>query len=281
MRGAQPAGAGPEPGPGGYADVNGLRMYYEVHGKGKPLVLLHGALSTIGTSFGATAPRLATTRMVIAVEQQGHGRTADGPRPLSVRGMADDTAALLARLGVGHADFFGYSMGAAIAVELAIRRPELVRRLVLASVSVSKAGLDPGILEVIETVEPEALAGSPFEQDYLRIAPDPGGWAALVAKNAELDRQLPEIDPEVVRSIRAPALIIIGDSDIIMPEHAVQMFRLFGGGAVGDVAGLPDSQLAILPGTSHQMVASRADLLAVMIPQFLDAPAGRARRPPG
>jgi pimeloyl-ACP methyl ester carboxylesterase len=97
MRGAQPAGAGPEPGPGGYAEVNGLRMYYEVHGKGKPLVLLHGSLSTIGTSFGATAPRLATTRMVIAVEQQGHGRTADAARPLSVRGMADDTAALLAR----------------------------------------------------------------------------------------------------------------------------------------------------------------------------------------
>src|SRR5919201_6799020 len=176
-----------EAGTRGYAAVDGLQMYYEVHGSGQPLVLLHGALSAIGTSFGKLLPPLAETRQVVAVEQQAHGHTADIDRPLTVPQMADDTAALLRQLGIGQADLFGYSLGAAIALQLAMLHPELVRKLVLASVSYSRDGLHPGLLEGIEAMRPEDLAGSPWQEEYARIAPNPQDWPILVAKNRQLD----------------------------------------------------------------------------------------------
>ncbi len=259
-------------GAGGYAPVNGLSMYYEIHGHGDPLVLLHGALSATGTSFGLLLPELAKNRKVIAVEQQGHGRTADIDRPLTIAQMADDTAALLEHLGIWPVDVFGYSLGAGIALDLAVRRPDLVRRLVLASVTFNNDGFHPGILEGIDSMAPDALAGTPFEEEYLRTAPNPQDWPTLVAKTQELDRNLPESAPEVVASVAAPTLIVIADSDIVRPEHAVEMFRLLGGGVVGDAVGLPRCQLAILPGTTHITLMSRADLLLGMIPPFLDAP---------
>jgi pimeloyl-ACP methyl ester carboxylesterase len=256
----------------GYAEVNGLQMYYEIHGAGEPLVLLHGALSATETSFGALLPELAKHRQVIALEQQGHGRTADIDRPLTVAQMADDTAALLAYLGIARADLFGYSIGSAVALNLAIRRPELVRKAVLASATYHVDGMHPGILDGIEYITPEALAGSPFEAEYLRTAPDPAAWPTLIEKVKELDRNLPNFEREAVAGIAAPVLLVIGDSDIVRPEHAVEMFRLLGGGVAGDMVGLPKSQLAILPGTTHVTVPSRADLLLSLIPRFLDAP---------
>jgi pimeloyl-ACP methyl ester carboxylesterase len=251
----------------GYAPVNGLRMYYEVHGAGEPLVLLHGAMSGIGTSFGAILPQLAKNRRVIAVEYQGHARTADVDRPLSYPQLADDVVGLLRHLGLERADFFGYSMGSGIALELAISHPEVVRKLVLASVSYSPDGTHPGMLEGMEAVTAEMMAGSPFEQEYLRLAPHPEQFATLVEKVKRVD--FTGWPAEAVRSIQAPVLLVIGDSDIIRPEHAVEMFRMFGGGVMGDVAGLPDSQLAILPGTTHVGVADRGDWLAPMIDSFL------------
>lgn len=255
---------------GAYAHINGLDMYYEIHGIGRPLVLLHGALSATQTSFGALLPVLARTRQVIAVEQQGHGHTADVDRPLSIAQMADDTAGLLGQLAIGQADFLGYSMGSAIALELGLRRPALVRKLVLASVSFSPAGLHPGLLDGLEQMTPEALAGSPFEEEYRRIAPNPQDWPVLIEKNKALDRALPDIAPGVISSLAAPALVVVGDSDIIQPEHAVEMFRLLGGGVIGDLTGLPRSRLAILPGTTHVTLPSRVELLMAMIPPFLD-----------
>lgn len=256
----------------GYAPVNGLEMYYEIHGAGQPLVLLHGAFSAIGTSFGKLLPDLAKTRQVIGVEQQAHGHTADIERPLSVKQMAADTAALLRHLGVERADLFGYSMGAAIALELGIQHPELVRKLVLASVSYTKAGLHPGLLEGLEQVTPENLMGTPWHDEYTRIAPHPEHFPTLVAKNTQMNRELVEWPAEAIRGLSAPTLLIIGDSDIIRPEHAVEMFRLLGGGVPGDMAGLPKSRLAILPGTTHVTVVEQTDLLLPMIATFLDAP---------
>lgn len=261
-----------EAGTGAYAHINGLDMYYEMHGTGRPLVLLHGALSATQSSFGALLPRLARTRLVIAVEQQGHGHTADVDRALTIAHMAEDTAALLAHLGIGPADFLGYSMGSAIALDLGLRHPDLVRKLVLASVSFSPNGLHPGLLDGLEQVTPEALAGSPFEEEYLRVAPNPQDWPVLIEKNKALDRELPDIAPRMISSLGAPVLIILGDSDIITPEHAVEMFRLLGGGVIGDLTGLPRSQLAILPGTTHVTLLSRVELLMAVIPPFLDAP---------
>jgi len=259
----------------GYAPVNGLNMYYETHGdgEGRPLVLLHGAFSAIGTSFGRLLPGLAQGRQVIAVELQGHGRTADIDRPLTLEQMADDTADLAKYLGIGKADFFGYSMGAAVALHVAIRRSEVVRRLVLASVSYNMSGIHPGLMEGLGDMTPEMMFGSPWHEEYMRIAPHPEHFARLFAKKTQMDRGTKDVPAEAIRSIKAPTLIIIGDSDLVRPEHAVEMFRLLGGGIFGDTpAGLPNSQLAILPATSHVTVAHRADLLLTMIPAFLDRP---------
>jgi pimeloyl-ACP methyl ester carboxylesterase len=256
----------------GYAPVNGLDMYYEVHGSGTPpLVLLHGALSTTSVDFGASLPLLARSRQVIAVEQQAHGHTADIDRPLTTRQMAADTAALLRHLGIEQADLFGYSMGSGIALQLAVDHPELVRKLAVASFAHNLDGLHPGLVEGLEQVTPEVLEGSPFQQAYAREAPRPEDWPRMVAKVTALNRQLPEWPAEAIRSIAAPMLIIIGDSDIIRPEHAVEVFRLVGGGVIGDLAGLPRSWLAILPGTTHITLAHRGEWLSSMIGEFLDA----------
>ncbi|MEV7007092.1 alpha/beta hydrolase [Streptosporangium sp. NPDC051022] len=256
----------------GYAPVNGLEMYYEVHGTGTPLVLIHGAFSGIGTSFGALIPGLAKNRQVVAVELQGHGRTADIDRPLSLPQLADDTAALLCHLGIAQADVFGYSVGAAVALELALRHPGQVRKLVFASLSVTKDGPHPGLAEGMDLLQPEHLAGSPFHQEYLDTAPNPQDFPTLVTKIKQMNREISNWPAELLRSIQAPVLTVIGDSDIIRPEHAVEMFRLFGGGVMGDNVGLPNARLAILPGTTHITVVHRAELLTPMIDEFLDAP---------
>ena len=257
----------------GYAPVNGLNMYYEIHGTGQPLVLLHGAFSAIGTSFGLLLPSLAKTRQVIAFELQAHGHTADIDRPLSLEQMADDVAAALQQLGIKRADIFGYSMGAAVAMHLAIRHPDVVRKLVLASVTYTLSGIHPGLMDGLADMKPEMMFGSPWHEEYTRIAPNPEHFATLFAKKTQMDRGIRDLPAETIRAIKAPTLLIIGDSDLVRPEHAVEMFRLLGGGVFGDTpAGLPNSQLAILPGTSHVTLVYRADLLLAIIPPFLDAP---------
>jgi pimeloyl-ACP methyl ester carboxylesterase len=256
----------------GYAPVNGLEMYYEVHGTGRPLVLLHGNLSTIEVDFGPILPTLAKTRQVIAVEQQAHGHTADIDRPLRLQHWADDTAALLRSLGVTGADLFGYSSGSAVALQVALDHPELVRKLVLASFSYRLDGLHPEVLGTIDSLQPEHLAGTPFEESYARVAPRPQDWPALIEKIKDMDRDLPEWPAETIRALGKPTMLVIGDADIVRPEHAVETFRLLGGGVVGDLAGLPSSWLAVLPGTTHVTLVHRADWLASMVGEFLDAP---------
>jgi pimeloyl-ACP methyl ester carboxylesterase len=261
---------------GNYAEVNGLNMYYEIHGSGQPLVVLHGAYMTID-AMGEVVPELAKTRQVIAVELQGHGRTADIDRPLSYEQMADDTAALLRHLGTEQADVFGYSMGGAAALQLTIRHPGLVRKLVVASASYTSEGAHPEMLEMIPTITPEVFAGSPIEEEYLRTAPNPEDFPTLVAKLKRLDMEPFAWPQEDIRSITAPTLLIVGDSDAIRLEHAVELFRLLGGGVMGDLAGLPKSQLAVLPGTAHFVppgsgLLDRADWFLPMVGAFLDAP---------
>ena len=257
----------------GYVSVNGLNMYYEIHGKGQPLVLLHGAFSGIGTSFGRILPGLAKTRKVIAFELQGHGRTADIDRPLTVEGMADDVAAALPELKIEQADVLGYSTGGAVALHFATRHPGMLRKLVLMSIGYSLSGIHPGLMAGMGHMKPEMMYGSPFHEEYMRLAPHPEDFARLFEKKTQMDRQLKDFSDDAIRGIRAPVLLMIGDSDLIRPEHAVEMFRLLGGGVFGDTpAGLPNSQLAILPGTSHVSIADRADWLVSMINSFLKAP---------
>jgi pimeloyl-ACP methyl ester carboxylesterase len=264
--------------PGGhYAEINGLKMYYEVHGSALPagavpLVLLHGTFSATGTSFGALLPGLSAGRRVIAIEQQAHGHTADIDRPLSVQQMSEDTASLLRQLGVAQANLFGYSLGTGIALYIALHHPKMVRKLVLAGgVTYNRAGFYPGLLEGMDGLKPEFLVGSPFHEEYLRIAPQPEDFPRLVEKVKELNKNLPDLSPEDIRSIQAPALLAIGDADISRPEHVVEMFYLLGGGMVSDPASLPKARLAILPGTTHVSLVGRADWLVSMVNEFLAA----------
>ncbi|MDA2814295.1 alpha/beta hydrolase [Nocardiopsis sp. RSe5-2] len=264
--------------PGGRITANGVDMYYEVHGQGEPLVLLHGALVGIGSCFGALLPELARERRVIAVEMQAHGRTPDIDRPLRVEHLAEDIAALVEGLGLGEVDVLGYSMGAAVAFQLALTRPRLVRRLVLVSVSFRADGMYPEVAAGIGELSPQDLEGTPFHEEYVAVAPDPGGWAALVERVKEMDApgNIPEWTPEQVSSVAAPTLLALGDSDIVRPEHAAAMFRLLGGGVPGDLTGLPAARLAVLPGTTHIGAMEREEYLAPMVAEFLAAGAGDA-----
>jgi pimeloyl-ACP methyl ester carboxylesterase len=262
-----------------HAAVNELSMYYELHGEGPPLLLLHGAYMT-ADMMGPLATGLAERRQVIVPEMQAHGRTADADRPLTYEQMADDCAALLRQLEHEQADVVGYSMGGGTALQLAIRHPALVRRLVVASAGFRYDAMPAEAIAMFPSITPEMFAGSPMETEYQRLAPNPGDFPTLVEKLKTLDTTdfaWPEDD---IRGLTAPTLIILGDSDGVRLEHAVEMFKLRGGGVMGDLSGMPESQLAVLPGTSHFIppgsgVLDRADWLLAMIPPFLDPP------PPG
>jgi pimeloyl-ACP methyl ester carboxylesterase len=249
----------------GYAPVNGLRMYYEIHGvpsrNAPPLVLLHGGGSTIDTSFGKVLPSFAKDRQVIAFEQQGHGHTADiMDRPYSFERSADDAAALLRHLKVERADFFGYSNGGSIALQVAIRHPALVRKLVVASTMFRRDGLYPGFWESMKHATLENMPAE-LREAYLRVAPHPEQLATFHDKCVRRMLEFRDWSPEEIRSIRAPTLIMVADGDIVRPEHAVEMFRL-----------LPSAQLAVLPGTDHMTLVTRTDWQVSMIEAFLDAP---------
>src|SRR5258708_6664903 len=258
-------------GKGSYAEVHGLKMYYEIHGEGFPLVLLHGGLSTIDTSFGKVLPGLAGRRQVIAIEQQAHGHTADSDRPLTYQQMDNDPIARLSHIGIECAGFFGYSIGAGIAIEIAIEHPKVVRKLVVATPIFTADGLQPGVLAGMEALQPEHLAGSPFQEDYERSAPNPHDWPRLIAKTKQLDREFVDCPSEAIASIKAPTLLIAGDSDIVRPEHVVELFRLLGGGDTGDHVGVTHVHVGVLAGTTHITLVDRVDWLVDMIMGLLDA----------
>jgi pimeloyl-ACP methyl ester carboxylesterase len=257
--------------PGKYADVNGLKLYYEVHGTGRPIVLLHGAFCTIDACLGTLVKQLAKSRQVIAIELQGHGRTNDIDRPLTSVGMADDVAALLGKLKIASADVYGYSMGGGVATRLAIRHPKLVRRLVIAGSALTKDGSQPGMIDMIRTIKPEMLEGSPFHDAYKKTSPHPEKFRTLVGKIQKLDL-LEGFKVEELKTIKVPVLFLLGDADGPTVEHGAAMLRLYGGGAFGDT-GAPraKSQLAILPGTSHVDLINRGELIAQLVTPFLDA----------
>jgi pimeloyl-ACP methyl ester carboxylesterase len=255
----------------GYAPVNGLEMYYEIHGMGSPLVCIPGGLMTIDM-MGALLSSLATTRQVIAVEPQGHGHTADINRPLAYEHMADDTAALISYLGIERADAFGFSMGGGIAMQTAIRHPNAVRKLVVASSPFRSDGEFPEIRALEASFHPDAPMLSPMRDAYVRSAPRPEDWPQLIAK---IKQSLAEDCDwtELIGAIQTPTLIVLGDADTFPPAHAVEMFGLLGGGTAESAMGGPQyAQLAILPGTTHFSFLDHNDLLRAIITSFLDAP---------
>lgn len=254
-----------------YALVNGLKLYYEIHGTGEPLVLLHGAYMNTN-AMEPLLSDLAKTRQVIALDFQTHGRTADIDRPIRMEMLADDVAALLQFLNIPQADIFGYSLGAGVALQLAVRHPGLVRKLVAASISYKTAGMYPEMMEGMDNITPEIFEGTPMKTNYEQIAPNPADFPVLVEKMKDFGSNVYDWSAETIQAIKAPTFIILGDSDMIKPEHAVEMFRLFGGGVPGDLAGLPNSRLAILPGTTHVTVMERAAWIVPMVEEFLNLP---------
>jgi pimeloyl-ACP methyl ester carboxylesterase len=245
----------------GYAPVNGLRMYYEIHGptSAVPLVLLHGGGDTIETSFGKLLPALARGRQVIAFEQQGCGRTADiQDWPFSFEQSAEDTAALLKHLDIDRADLLGFSNGGTVALHITIRYPQLVRRLVVITALMKRAWADPQFWESMKTAQLDAMPGV-LREAYLKVAPHPENLESFFYKSRNRMRDFKDVPDDVISSINAPTLVISSDRDVMRPEGAVALFRL-----------LAHAQLAILPDTEHMDIPSRTDLLVPLIEAFLN-----------
>jgi pimeloyl-ACP methyl ester carboxylesterase len=256
-----------------YAQIGPLNLYYEIHGSGEPLVLLHGAYMTVDM-LGPLLTGLAAGRQVIVPELEGHGRTALTDRPLSYEQMADDVAGLAAALELDRVDVVGYSMGGGAALQTAIRHPQLVRKLVVASAGYRFDGMPAVAREMFPTITPEMFAGSPMEEEYKRLAPNPDDFPRLVEKLTVLDSTDFAWPDDDVRAIPAPILIVLGDSDGVTLDHALAMFKLRGGGVMADLQGMPDSQLAVLPGTAHFIppgsgLLDRSEWLLPMIETFL------------
>ncbi|MFD7661211.1 alpha/beta fold hydrolase [Streptomyces sp. NPDC059788] len=254
------------PSSAGYARVNGLDLYYEIHGTGQPLVLLHGGLHTIDLSFGGILPALATTRQIVAVELQGHGHTGDIDRAPTLSHLADDVVALLDHLGIDRADFFGISLGGLTALQLALTRPARVNRLVLASTHYRPDGYHAEILA------PDARPGSarmPTEGDfqemyeaYVKVAPDPSRFETFAEKLQPTVHSFEGWPAESLAGLEAPVLLLVGDTDFVRLEHAVEMHEL-----------IPGSRLGVLPATTHSNLPRRADLVVPMVRAFLTTPA--------
>lgn len=259
-----------QPSDTGYADVNGLKMYYEVYGDGKPIVLIHGSYMNIPLNWSRIIPLLAKDRKVIVAEMQAHGRTKDIPREFSYEGMADDVSGLLKHLKIDSADILGYSMGGGVAFQFAVRHPEQLRRLVVLSGTYSHDGWWRDVEAMYATFTPDMFKGSPIEKQYDSLGNDPAKFPEFVKKVISIDLK-PYDWSKDVKKIKAPIFMAIGDADGVRYEHALELFRAKGGGKMGDINGLPKSRLAILPGTTHIGMMQRTEWLIPMITDFLDA----------
>lgn len=247
--------------------INGMQMYYEVSGSGEPLIVLHGAYMNI-QMMGPIIPMLAKTHRVYAVELQGHGRTTDIDRPITYPNLADDVAAFMDSVGLKKADVFGYSMGAITGLQLAIRHPDKVNRLVSASGAYDFRGWQPEFQALIPQMKPDMFPPV-LQQEYRKLAPNPNGFPELARKLIALETE-PMAWEADVKAMKTPVLIIAGDADGSTLEHNVAFFHLLGGGMMGDMGKpLAASRLAILPATSHTAVITQVNLLVPIIDQFL------------
>jgi pimeloyl-ACP methyl ester carboxylesterase len=255
-------------GPGRFASINGLRIYYEVHGAGDPIVVIPGGLMTIAM-MRPLVDLLAQSRQVIGLEPQAHGHTADIDRPLTYEKMADDTAALIRHLGLGQADVLGFSVGAGVALQTAIRHPDVVRNLIVISGKFRGDGEFPEIRAFEATFAPDLPMLAPLRQAYLAAAPNPDGWASLVSKMRRLLAEDFDWSGDVA-AIRTPMLIVVGDADTVPVAHALQLFTLLGGDTAAAAMGQRgNAQLAVLPGTTEFALLQRTELLQAIIPPFL------------
>jgi len=252
-----------EPRTDGYVDVNGVHMYYEVYGDGSPLVLLHGGVMTIELDFAALLPELVTRHTVIAVELQGHGRTADTGRAITPAALASDVVGLLDHLGIDRAHVLGHSLGGGVALELAVSHPDRVRSIVPMSITVRPDGTHEEITDpskhATSTRMPTPQDFADMTEAYKRLSPHPEHFDDFVAMLSGVASQLEGWTDEQLAGVTAPTLLMIGDNDFTTVEHGALMLRL-----------IPGSQLAVLPGTTHMTITRRPDLVIPMLTAFLD-----------
>ena len=251
----------------GYSDVNGIKMYYEIYGQGKPLVLIHGGGSTIQTTFEKVIPLLAKNRKVIAVELQAHGRTSDRNSDLSFEQDADDIAKLLKNLNITKADFFGFSNGGTTTLQIAIRHPEIVDKIILGSALAKRNGVPEWFWDFMKQARLENMPGQ-LKVAYKQVAPDTNGLQIMHDRDAKRMVNFKDIPDEQIKTIKAPTLIIIGDKDVITPEHAIELHRQ-----------IANSELAIFPGGHGEYIGEittlkpdfkESDLVLPMIEKFLN-----------
>ena len=266
-------------GTGKYADVNGINLYYETHGTGRPLILLHGGLMS-GEMFGPVLPLLAERHQVITVDLQGHGRTADIDRPIDPQLMADDIAALIDHPGLDRPDVVGYSLGGGVAFHTAVKYPAKVRRLVSAAANVRRDAIYPEMLgqqEQVSAAAAEFMKDTPMYQLYQRVAPRPEDFPRLLDKIGQ--SMAKDFDySEKVRGLQVPTLIVCADADMAPPSHYVEMFKLLDGGLrdggwMGEGRPKGGHALAILPGLTHYNLGN-SPLFATVVLAFLDEQAG-------
>ena len=268
----------------GYAPVNGLKMYYEIHGEGEPVVLLHGSFMTITNNWmapwgnGATnwIAELSKTRKVIAIEMQGHGRTADIKRDFSSENLAEDVAALLDHLNIPKADLIGYSMGGGVAMQCAIRHPEKVRKVVVISSAFRRNGWVKEKNDAVSKITAEAFKGSPVETEYSKLNPTPNEFPNFVKRVIAMDLRPYDFDSDKLKATKAPMFFIHGDADGVRLDHISEMFSLKGGGISGDLGTRSASRLAILPDTTHVTLLNRMGIIVPMINDFLEGQAFKA-----
>jgi pimeloyl-ACP methyl ester carboxylesterase len=255
----------------GYAPVNGLKMYYEIHGKGDPVVLLHGGFMTITNNWTEMIPQLSKSRQVIAVELQGHGRTADINRDFSYESLADDIAALLDYLKIKQADLLGYSMGGGVAMQVAIRHPQKVRKVISISAVFRHDGWVKEALEAFPKMDAGMFKGSPIETEYKKLSPTPDRFDTFVRRAIQMDIKPYDFGAEKLKATKAPMLFIHGDADGVRLDHIAEMFRLKGDEIFGDMRPRTESRLAILPNTTHITLMNKLDVIVPMVNDFLNA----------
>jgi pimeloyl-ACP methyl ester carboxylesterase len=255
----------------GYAPVNGLKMYYEVHGSGDPVVLLHGSFMTISNNWTEWIGELSKTRKVIAFEMQGHGRTADIKRDFSYENLADDVAALLDYLKIPSADLIGYSMGGGVAMQCAIRHPEKVRKVVSISAVFRHDGWVKEALDMFPQLTSETFKGSPIETEYKKLSPTPNEFPNFVKRVIAMDLKPYDFGADKLKATKAPMFFIHGDADGVRLEHISEMFRLKGDEIFGDMRPRSESRLAILPNTTHITLMERMPVIVPMVNDFFDA----------
>jgi pimeloyl-ACP methyl ester carboxylesterase len=255
----------------GSAPVNGLKMYYEIHGNGAPVVLLHGAFMAITDDWRAWINELAKTRKVIAVEMQGHGRTADIDRDMTYDNLSDDVAALLDYLKVPNADIIGYSLGGGVAIDTAIRHPEKVRKVVSVSAPIRSDGWVKEANDFWPNFKWEMMKGTPAETEREKLNPIRNSFPNFFNHLKATAMKPYDFGSEKLRSTKAPMFFIHGDADGVRLDHIAEMYRLKGGDLHGDMRQHPESRLAILPDTTHVTLMNRMTSIVPMISEFLDA----------